>query len=272
MFQEILEYSVKKDNINPTSYSTTGCLPSRINYLIIVYAIIAFKSFLRLIQYSFLNHVCASSCFASGNYHFAYLFGYHTNIIEYLSISLCSSLYEGHAFINLRNGCCWVENSNCSLNRAAQNGFCISYPSPFTCIFCTFSENNMSYSTCINFYKNNGVMTYANIIHNISPFYGMIYVYEGLYRLNYCIFDMNQGPLFNEGYCSLDISNSFISHSGFSSSSNNNSLTKMASYPYCFFKTQFCHADNSIVRISSSITNHETPYLNSVSLFYLFLQ
>ena len=228
MFQEILEYSVKKDNINPTSYSTTGCLPSRINYLILVYAIIDFKSFLRLIQfyypnlfekrgyksieyshgsewihylakitvfwakqyifllcflhdtpyfdsfnmsnlsfrcsvgclyekigqgrsfssddvlisdccflrsslftgdggviyvnggsfslninlsifyfcscsseggaiffsspYSFLNHICASSCFASGNYHFAYLFGYHTNRIDYLSISLCSSL------------------------------------------------------------------------------------------------------------------------------------------------------------------------------------
>jgi len=95
-------------------------------------------------------------------------------------------------------------------------------------------------------------MKYANIVHNNSPYSGVIYVGGGSPQMQYCIFHKNLYTLINVETGSLDISHSFISHNGAFSTSipvstgNNNSFVIRQSFFLTFFHSYYCPTDISI--------------------------
>jgi len=204
---------------------------------------------------SYLRMICANSCScgASSRYHFAYLSASPVNQVEYLSVSNCSHTTSGYLSIHLESGYQRVDNTNSSMNNAERvSGIGIIYPSSFTSSHCTFSNNKVSDSICMLFYSTSGIisMSYANIVHNNSPSWGVVHVEEaGPRKMMYCIFKKNQNTLFCVWSGSIEVSHSYISHSGsFSSStavstSNNNSFTNTITYQLQFFNSLHCNAD-----------------------------
>ena len=215
---------------------------------------------------SYLRMICAKSCSAS-QFHFAYLQTSQMNQVEYLSVSNCSHKTSGYWSIVLYTGDQRVDNTNSSMNNANQiSGIRIWFPSSFTSSHCTFSNNKVSYSVCIGFYSTSGTisMSYANIVHNNSPYDGVVYVYEALPKMMYCIFHSNQNYLFCGYEGSLEVSHSFIDHSAsFSTSiavstSNNNSLINTITYQLQFFNSIHCNADIPLPQKTPDQTISET--------------
>ena len=120
-------------------------------------------------------------------------------------------------------------------------------------------------------------MSYANIVHNNSPYdYGVVYVYGVLYSLGgpqlglkgsgkmmYCIFKNNHNYLFCVYQGSLEVYHSFINHSAsFSRSTSvskyNNSLTNTITYQLQFFNDLYCNADIPLIQRSLEETVRET--------------
>jgi len=109
-------------------------------------------------------------------------------------------------------------------------------------------------------------MSYANIVHNNSPSYGIVYVSgAGSRKMMYCIFKNNQNFLFNVFGGSLEVSHSFIDHSASSfststavSTSNNNSFTNTITYQLQFFNDLHCNADIPLIQRSLEETLRET--------------
>ena len=67
-------------------------------------------------------------------------------------------------------------------------------------------------------------MSYSNIVHNNSPYNGVVFVEGGGSRkMMYCIFQNNQNTLFGVRGGSLEVSHSFIYHSA--SFSNENAVS-----------------------------------------------
>ena len=204
---------------------------------------------------SCLRMICANSCFcgASSGRHFAWLQASLVNQLEYLSVSNCSHTTSGYYSIWLYTGNQRVDNTNSSLNNANQgSGIGINYPSSFTSSHCTFSNNKEFDRICIFFSSSSGAtpMSYANIVHNNSPSWGVVYVSGGgSTNMLYCIFQNNQNCLFCVNDGSLEVSHSFIDHTGsFStrtavSTSTNNSFTHRITYQLHFFNSHHCHAD-----------------------------
>ena len=202
---------------------------------------------------SYLRMICANSCSAI-YYHFAYLSASQVNQVEYLSVSNCSHTTSGYYSILLSSGDQRVDNTNSSMNNAAQySGIGIWSQSSFTSSHCTFSNNKVSDCICIGFSSTSGTISisYANIVHNNSPSqYGVVTVdVAGSRKMMYCIFKNNQNTLFCVYGGSLEVSHSFIDHSGsFStptavSTSNNNSFTNTISYQLQFYNDLHCNAD-----------------------------
>ena len=200
----------------------------------------------------YIRMICASSC--NGNEkHFAYLYTSQVNQVEYLSVSNCSHATSGYSSIYLQRGNQSIDNTNSSMNNANQGpGVVIDYPSSFTSSHCTFSNNKVSGSMCIPIYSPTGAvsMSYANIVHNNSPGFGIIYLYgSGSKKMMYCIFRNNQNYLFYVFSGSLEVSHSFIDHSEYFSSkvavstSTNNSFTYRITYQLQFFKSYYCNAE-----------------------------
>ena len=137
--------------------------------------------------YSCLKMICANqcSCGSSITYmcHFAYLSASQVNRCEYLSVSYCSTTTAGYYSMLFSSGNQGFDNTNSSMNNAVQySGIRISSPSSFTSSHCTFSNNKVSNSICINFDSYSGAisMSYANIVHNNSPSnYGVVLVEGG---------------------------------------------------------------------------------------------
>jgi len=99
---------------------------------------------------SSLRMICANSCSASSGYHFALLLASQVNQVEYLSVSNCSHTTSGWCSIELSSGDQRVDNTNSSMNNAAQtSGILIDSPSLFTSSHCTFSNNKVSLNVCI---------------------------------------------------------------------------------------------------------------------------
>jgi len=203
--------------------------------------------------------ICANSCSCGAYGHFVYHYASQMNQVEYLSVSNCSHTTSGNNSTCLSSGNQRVDNTNSSMNNAIQgSGIIISYLSPFSSSYCTFSNNMVSSSICINFYSSSGItisMSYANIVHNNSPSqYGVVYVNgAGARKMMYCIFKNNQNTLFCVWSGSIEVYHSFISHSAsFSTStevstSNNNSFTNTITYQLQFFNSLHCNADIPII-------------------------
>jgi len=116
-------------------------------------------------------------------------------------------------------------------------------------------------------------MLYANIVHNNSPYNGVIFAEgAGSRMMMYCIFHNNQNNLFYLNLGSLEVSNSFIDHSGsFStkssiSTSNNNSLIIIVTYQLQFFNSLHCNADIPLQQRTtekSPMNTHEKTPMNT---------
>jgi len=203
---------------------------------------------------------CANRCSSSRGM-FAYFNSSKNNSIEYLSVSLCSYSSSGRYPIWIELGNQKTTNTNSSMNKAYRgSGFLFKSPSSFSCSHCSFSNNIVSNSVCINFQKHTGTMLFINIINNNSPYeYGIIHFSSVSTKMHYCIFVDNQNTLFSVYYGTNQISHSFISHSGkFSistpiSTTNNNSFTKSETYQIHFFSPIYCYEGIPIVEHTMAI-------------------
>ena len=212
--------------------------------------------------------ICSKSCSCGVSYHFAYLRASQVNQVEYLSVSNCSHTTSGNCPIRLESGNQRVDNTNSSMNNAySTSGICIYSPFSLASSHCTFSNNKVSDNICILFVYSSGTipMSYANIVHNNSPSYGVVYVEgAGSRMMMYCIFKSNQNYLFCVRGGSLGVSHSFIDHStSFSTStavsiSNNNSFTNTITYQLQFFNSLHCNADIPLLQRSVEETIRRT--------------
>jgi len=205
---------------------------------------------------SCLRMICANSCSCGDSYsgHFAYLYASQNNLVQYLSISNCSHSTSGYYSIFIQIGSQRVDNTNSSMNNARQSsGICICGPSLFISSHCTFSNNNVSLCTCVQFFHCSGTMSYSNIVHNNSPNTGVIFVNgDGTRYMMYCIFKENHNYLFCVNQGSLAVFHSFIDHSSTSFFTSravittNNSLTIRITNNIQFFNSRHCNADNPL--------------------------
>jgi len=225
-------------NINSSMFYNCGC--SQSGGAILFYS-----------TNSTLKMTCANRCSASYYSHFAYLEASQTNLFEYLSISNCSHDTSGYHPIEFTHGNQRLDNTNFSMNKAySGSGIDIDDPSLFKSSYCTFFNNNVSDSICIEFNSEIGIISksFANIVRNNSPkYYGIVYVFVGISKMMYCIFKNNQNYLFftNEG--SLEVSHSFIDNSTllFSSSieistKTNNSFMEIQTYFIEYYGSHIC--------------------------------
>ena len=228
---------------------------------------------------SYLRMICANRCSANNN-HFAYLSASLKNQVEYLSLTYCSYSAFGYYSVHLNSGDQSVENANSSMNYANQiSGICFYSPSSFTNTHCTFSNNKVSSSICLYFYSSSGTisMSYANIVHNNSPYSGIVYATgEGSRKLIYCIFHNNSNTLFYIWSGSLEVSHSFIDHSSLLisagttvSTANNNSLTKTITYRIQYFNSVYCNADLPIIGLRQLNTMDQTNLRTSSFIFQI---
>jgi len=202
---------------------------------------------------SCLKMICANSCSASyEHFHFARLFASHVNQVGYISVSNCSYTTSGSCPICLLDGDQRADNSNSSMNNAYMySGIWIYSSSSFTSSYCTFSNNKVSNNVCLRFYSESGTISisYSNIVHNNSPYLGVVTVEgAGSRKMMYCIFQNNQNYLFYVIQGSLEVSHSFIDHStSFSTltavSTTNNSFAYIMTFQMQFFNSHHCNAD-----------------------------
>jgi len=204
-------------------------------------------------SYSYLRMICANkcSCGTSSNGQFAYPYAYRENQVDYLSMSNCSHTTSGSYPIRLDAGNQKIDNTNSSMNNAKSGSGILIYSSiAFTSSHCTYSNNNVAQYSCIHIYNSPGTLSFANIVYNNSPTYGIVYV-EGTEsrKMLYCIFHNNQNRLFCVIAGTLEVSHSFIDHSSSSfstsktiSTSTNNSLTNRITYQIQFLKSYYCNA------------------------------
>lgn len=216
--------------------------------------------------------VCAYRCFAVHGYHFARLYSSKNIVMRYLSISSCSYYPHGAYSISPTAGFQEYYENNCSLNYAMHySDILFESPSTFASAYNSFCNNSVSEYICIFLSMIPGTIGYSNIINDLSPSYGVVYINGGNPCFDHCIFDMNKNTLFYVNSGSLSISNSFIYHSGtFSTFSpvqtnNNNSMTRIETYQMVFFASHYCHADNPIMKQTPVITIDPTPIITQSS-------
>ena len=201
---------------------------------------------------SFLRMICAQSC-SCGIYkegQFAYILTLDSNQMEYITISNSSYQVAGYHSMYLYKGSQRVENTNSSMNNAREGSGITLSLTPYTCIFCTFSNNKVNDHRLVSITGYSGNFSYSNIVHNKSPTNGVVYVGAGEHTMLYCIFHSNQNTLFHVAGGSLEILHSFIDHSStsFSISTSvitgiNNTLTNVITYEIPFFKSHYCNAE-----------------------------
>jgi len=125
--------------------------------------------------------VCAQKCIGLNNIHFSYIeltHGTQDNSLEYISISSCSNVTVGYYPIYLKSGNQKLNYVNSSNNKAnSGSSLRISYPFYFTSNFCNFVNNIAFVYAIIYSESNSGTISYANVINNNCPSFG-VYVQE----------------------------------------------------------------------------------------------
>jgi len=225
---------------------------------------------------SFLRMICACGC-KFGDYiwgQFANIYSSLENQVEYLSLSCGPIFSSGFCPIFIKSGNQRVYNTNSSMNNVhSYSGIGINSPLSFTSSYCSFSNNKVANSICINiFYSTYEVLlSYMNIVHNNSPSNGVLYCQgSGTKKLTYCIFHDNKNYLFFIYSGSLEVSISFIDHPSSSFTNNNavstktnNSMTFRITYQIQFFNSLHCNADIPLQQkspMNTPISTHkETP-------------
>ena len=157
------------------------------------------------------NKICGLYCKSNQYDQFAYIqvLNNKNNFLNYVSISKCYN--DSYKYYTLReiNGIQNISNMNCSFNfNYEDSGMILSSSNNIFCIYCTFSNNSVTDSTClslsgsiINFY-------YSNIINNNSPIKnGVITIGSGINTMNYCIFYNNLNTLIYINSGSLTLNN-----------------------------------------------------------------
>ena len=143
-------------------------------------------------------------------------------------------------------------------------------PSSFSSIYCTFANNSAKNFMGIRLHSNMGTITFAIIIHNNSPSFGVIFVNGGAPKMMYCIFDMNSNTLFCVQSGSIQLSHCFISHNDQLSSDlsietlTNNSFSKIETYQLQFFSSYLCNTD-SVPERTPINTEEQTPQESPMS-------
>jgi len=200
--------------------------------------------------------ICSFNCSSSSNGQYAYLYATMINEAEYISISTCNLKHNGRWPFILYSGNQVLASSNTSICKAFHgSGISIYEPTSFNGLYCTFSSNSVIDGICISFWSSSGLLSFSNVIQNNSPSLGVVRNYGGIQKIEYCIFNLNTGALFNVQSGSLHISHNYISHLGVSLTSNNNSMIETQSYLFQFFSSHYCNADIPIISILSRSHN-----------------
>jgi len=215
-----------------------------------------------------LRFICANRCYASEK-HFADLVTSIKDSVEFLSMSLCADSKIGNMAIRFKSGTLSIKNHNSSMNIGAYVSGILIENSVFNCEYCTYANNQVSGHICIYIIRNTGNMSFTNIVHNNSPGYGVIYTYDGLFKLLYSIIDMNQNTLFhNDG--PMEVSHCFIHHSGTLSVKTfvtlNTTYEQKNTFQLNYFKSFHCYADNQALYKTDSMI--PTYFLNSRKVFW----
>jgi len=223
---------------------------------------------------SILKMICANKCSCGTEAfigQFSWLQASQENQVEFLSILYCSDSISGYQSIRLQTGYQRVDRTNSSMNNAKQVSGIISLsPLTSTCSHCTFSNNKVSQYVCLHFVSNTGTFSYANIVHNNSPTYGVVFVNGESPKMSFCIFQNNHNYLFYVDSGSLDVSHSLIYHSSSSFSSNiavstatNNSFIESTTYQIQFFNSLHCNADIPLIDITP-VKTYERSQMRSL--------
>jgi len=223
---------------------------------------------------SFMKMVCANRC-SSQFCHFAWVKATLSNEAVLLSMTECSYTTNGDYSVCFSEGNPKVDFSNCSRNYAhVISGIYFYKPSTSSSsVMCTFSNNVVSAFMCIDFYSCSGTMSYACVVNNNSPAYGIVYVSgSGTHIMEYCLFISNDNTLFHvDSGSSLTIKHSFIYHlnsikSGIINTENNNTNINHPTYIIPYFKSHYCHADNSLAVHIKQMTSALTFRSNIILL------
>ena len=161
-----------------------------------------------------LYKICALYCKAT-NYQFSYLSTNKNQNLDLITLSKCFNKTLGCITIRLYYGNQKISQINSTYNyNIYVSGIQYFDPNSMDSIYCTFYNNSVSDSRCINLVGNTGNINKSNIIINNSPslYYGVVYVYSGSYSLYECIFDKNQNILLYVRTGSLTINNCYINH------------------------------------------------------------
>ena len=230
-----------------------------------------------------MKYTCASECFAGNRYEgqFGYFYTKNTinniNHFEMVSINKVSNQNGYHSLV-ISNGLQTLKHYNSSLNKCYVSGCTITDSnSNFEGVFCTFSHNIISYSTCIRLSGISGDLSYINVVHNNCPTSdsGVVYVSNnGKYVMRNCVFSDNQNKLFFVlSGASLSLIDCFVSHTGLTiegnvltSKINNNYLN---SFRIIHYSTKYCSADFFLLEFTK--INNKFNNNNNLILIILFL-
>ena len=219
-----------------------------------------------------LFEVCAKKCFTGINH--MYQFGYFSTYdksndqfdFDYLSVGYCSDK-EGNGMraLGIWFGDQKLLNSNFTGNFVRWGSSFMTYQA-----FSFLGKFNSIYKNyCTEYYSiqfdgtySNQNLEYSNIIDNHCITKGLVFVENGDYHLEKCIFDSNSNILFGHKDGNLYVSNCFINHV-FSMGSaiifSNNEKTN--SYELSHFQSRQCHV---FINIISSISPEQSQ--NTVSI------
>ena len=239
---------------------------------------------------SSLFRVCAINCRTLNNQwnQFACITTNYSNKLEFFSISRCYNSTYGHSSICLKNGIQNISNTNSSMNRnIGRSGLIYVFPNTMNTIFCTFYNNSVTESICIELWGNSGHILRSNIINNNSPSSsGVVYVsWSATPNISDCVFFNNQNTLFYVySWCSLRLISCVINHqyiidSGISPIYSPTLFTYFTNtYSFYHYNTRFklsnqliiCNADNILLKSQTHFFNRKyyKKYLVYALIYY----
>ena len=232
-----------------------------------------------------LLRICASHCKATYN-QFSYLKTENNQILNLITVNNCNNL-NGYYTFYILSGNQYIHNINISYNRnIAYSGIGYHCPNSMFTNYCTFYNNTVISSCCINLLCQTGNISKCNIILNNSPTnYGVVYVTStGNYNFNECIFDRNNNTLFYVASGTLKLITCYINHLSHSIVTNtqiapifspNLIITTTYYYSHSIYFSYYCSYSLNQINITTippiSNTFLKTSQLDSTNFPYYSL-